>query len=233
MINELQKLHRRDMPIESSKYTKEYVKGQVDYYIGITVPELRKLSKMYYNVIDKPQLDELMSHKYHEYRLESLFILEQRMKKAKELSQQKEIIDYYLKNLKYVNNWDLVDASAYQLLGKYLYNIKNYLLLYKLSKSNDLWKKRISIVSTNYLIKNNIFNVTIDIVNNLLEDKHDLIHKANGWMLRNLGDKDKKLLTKYLFENYSKIPRTTLRYAIEHYEEPIRKAILKGDFSWK
>lgn len=233
MINELQKLHRRDVPVESTKYTKEYVKGQVDYYIGITVPELRKLSKMYYNVIDKVQLDELMTHKYHEYRLEALFILEQRMKKAKGLNQQKEIIDYYLKNLKYVNNWDLVDASAYQLLGKYLYNINDYSLLYKLSNSKDLWKKRISIVSTNYLIKNNILNVTIDIVNNLLEDKHDLIHKANGWMLRNVGDKDKKLLTNYIIENYSKMPRTTLRYAIEHYEEPIRKAILKGDFSWK
>ena len=233
MIESLKAYHRYKELNISSKYHKEYVKGQKYYYAGISVPTLRKIAKTNYSTINIGELKNLITHKIHEYRLLAIYILNLRMLKSKNLEQQKEIIEFYLENIKYINNWDLVDTSCYQLLGRYLYNIDDYNLLYEFSHSDDLWIKRISIVSTNYLIRNNVLEVTLDIVDNLLSDNHDLIHKANGWMLRNVGDKDIKILTEYLYTNYNEIPRTTLRYAIEHYPEKERKSILKGDFSWK
>ena len=229
MFKQLNKLHRHKTPVESSRYHKQYVKDQKDFYVGITVPELRKFSKANAKMITLGDLDPIMHSEIHEYRLLALIILGDKIKKA-DNNQEKAIIDYYLSNLKYVNNWDLVDASAYQLLGRYLYEQEDYSLLYEFSNSQDLWIKRISIVSTNYMIRNRELNLTLNIVDNLLEDKHDLIHKANGWMLRNVGDKNKDLLTKYIIKNYNKMPRTTLRYAIEHYPEKERKEILKGEF---
>jgi len=232
MLSELKKYHKYDKPKTESPYTKKYIENFVDYYVGISVPDLRVLAKKFNKKIKKTELTELLESKIHEYRLLALLILNLRMKNA-DLNQQKEIVDYYIDNIKHVNNWDLVDVSSYSILGKHLYNIQNYDLLYDFSLSEDLWIKRISIVSTYYLIKKGELSVPLDIIDNLLKDKHDLIHKANGWMLRNVGDKDRKLLTNYIIENYSKIPRTTLRYAIEHYPENIRKSILRGDFTWK
>ncbi len=229
MFKELKRLHKHDKPVESSRYHKPYVEGEHDYFIGITTPDLRNVSKRWYKDISDADLVKLITHKYHEYRLLSLIILNDKMKKA-DLDIQEQIVSFYLSHLEHINNWDLVDVSAYSILGRYLYNIQDYSLLYEFSESKDLWIKRIGIVATNYLIKQNELCVTLDIVDRLLQDKHDLIHKANGWMLRNLGDKDRDLLTEYLFVNYSKIPRTTLRYAIEHYPENQRKAILKGEF---
>ena len=233
MIELLKQYQRYDKPIISSKYHKEYVKGQKDYYVGITVPTLRKLAKNHYMSITPVELLELMTNSIHEYRLLALFVLEQKMLKAKSVQKQEKIVGFYLNHISHVNNWDLVDASCYQILGKYLYNIENYDLLYEFAEKADLWLKRISIVATYHLIRNNIFSVSLDIIDILLEDTHDLIHKANGWKLRNIGDKDKDLLTEYIFINYNKMPRTTLRYAIEHYPEFERKAILKGDFTWR
>ncbi len=229
MFEELKKLHQLDKPVESSRYHKPYVDGQTDYFIGITTPELRKISKVWHKTISNKDLKTLITNTIHEYRLLSLIILNDKMLKAN-LEEQKVIVEFYLDHLAHINNWDLVDVSAYSILGKYLYNIGDYSLLYEFSESTDLWIKRISIVATNYLIRQNEFSVTLDIVDHLLEDKHDLIHKANGWMLRNIGDKDRDLLTEYLYVHYNKIPRTTLRYAIEHYPEKQRKAMLKGEF---
>jgi 3-methyladenine DNA glycosylase AlkD len=229
MFEELKKLQRYEIPIASSRYHKIYEEGIEDYYVGITMPNLRKISKLYFKSIKLTDLDALIHSKIHEYRLLALVILCDKTKKANEL-QEKEIIDYYLKNIAYVNNWDLVDVSSYDILGKHLYNINDYSLLYEFSKSTNLWIKRISIVATNYMIRRNVLDLTFNIVDNLLEDKHDLIHKANGWMLRNVGDKDRKQLTKYIRKNYNKMPRTTLRYAIEHYPETERKGLLKGEF---
>lgn len=232
MFEELKQYHKYKKPIESSRYHKQYEADVIDYYIGIPAPALRKISRKYYKTIKINELNLLISSKLHEYRLLALIILTDKIKKAN-LENQKLIVEYYLENLKYVNNWDLVDVSAYSILGMYLYNINDYSLLYEFSESDNLWIKRIGIVATNYLIRNNELSVTLDIVDILLKDTHDLIHKANGWMLRNLGDKDQDLLTEYLYTNYYDIPRTTLRYAIEHYQEDKRKAILKGDFTWK
>lgn len=232
MFEELKKLHKHDKPIESSRYHKPYVDGERNYFVGITTPNLRSISKRWYKEITNADLETLMTHTFHEYRLLAMIILNDKMEKAR-LNVQKQIVGFYLSHLEYINNWDLVDVSAYSILGRYLYNIQDYSLLYEFSESNNLWIKRISIVATNYLIKKNELSVTLDIVDRLLQDKHDLIHKANGWMLRNLGDKDRELLTEYLFVHYNNIPRTTLRYAIEHYPEVQRKAILKGEFLWK
>jgi len=230
MFDELLAIQRYREPIQDSNYHKKcYVNEFDDYFVGITVPNLRKISKRYYKTISQIDLDQLMHSKIHEYRLLALIILCDKIKKADDV-EEKAITDYYLNNLKHVNNWDLVDASAYQVLGYYLYKINDYSLLYKFSKSNDLWIKRISIVATNYMIRNNVLDLTLDIVDNLLEDKHDLIHKANGWMLRNVGDKNLDLLTNYIKKNYNKMPRTTLRYAIEHYPEAERKQLLRGEF---
>lgn len=233
MIDSLKTQHRYQELNTSSKYHKEYVKGQTHYYAGISVPTLRKIAKTNYMTIKNDELKELITNKIHEYRLLAIYILELRMLKSKTIEKQEELVAFYLKYIKYINNWDLVDASCYNILGKYLYNIDDYNLLYEFSQSDNLWIKRISIVSTNYLIRKGVLGVTLDIVDNLLSDDHDLIHKANGWMLRNVGDKDLSALTEYLYTNYNEIPRTTLRYAIEHYPEKERKSILKGDFSWK
>ncbi len=232
MFEELIKMQKYKIPIDKSPFFKKYEEGFTDYHVGISVPDLRKLSKKYYRSILYSDLDILFHSKINEYRLLALIILVDKINKSR-LNEQKNIVEYYLENIKFVNNWNLVDASAYQILGMYLYNIQNFDLLYELSNSNNLWIKRISIVATNYLIKHNELSVPLDIIDNLLEDKHDLIHKANGWMLRNIGDKNRELLTEYLFVHYNVIPRTTLRYAIEHYEEIKRESILKGDFSWR
>ena len=229
MFEKLKKRQKHKIPIESSKYHKQYEEGVSHFYVGLTVPDLRSIAKQYAQTINHADLDILMHSEIHEYRLLAIIILTLKIKKV-ELIKEKEIVDYYLSNLKYVNNWDLVDASAYNILGKYLYDINDYSLLYEYSKSTNLWIKRISIVATNYMIRKNELDLTLDIVDNLLEDKHDLIHKANGWMLRNVGDKNKELLTNYIIKNYNKMPRTTLRYAIEHYPEKERKGLLKGEF---
>ena len=139
---------------------------------------------------------------------------------------KKAIVNLYLSNTKNVNNWDLVDTSAYSILGEYLLDKKRD-ILYKFSKSKSLWERRISIVTTYTFIKNGEFQDTLDISKNLLDDKEDLIHKAVGWMLREVGKKDEKVLKNFLVNNIKKLPRTTLRYAIERFDEPERKKFLK------
>ncbi|MBU1144493.1 MAG: DNA alkylation repair protein [Firmicutes bacterium] len=202
-----------------------------DLFLGIRVPEVRKIAKKYGNNMSEEALVTLLENPIHEYRLCSLIIMTNQMKKAS-VEQQKQIVKFYLDHIEFVNGWDLVDTSASNVLGRYLLYTKEYKVLYELAKSNDLWKKRISIVSTWILIQNGILDVTIDLSKILLKEKHDLIHKAVGWMLREVGKKDIQLLNEFIIKNYQNIPRTTLRYAIEKHNNVIRKQILKGDFSW-
>lgn len=229
MFEELLKLQKYKEPKVDSRYHKQYIEGFVDYYVGITVPELRKFSKQYFKNISKADLDKLITSKTHEYRLLALIMLHDKYKKAKDL-EKKEVVDYYINNLDYVNSWDLVDVSAYNILGDYLYKIQDYSLLYEYAKSSNLWYRRIAVVATNQMIKNNILDLTFSIVNILIQDPNDIIQKANGWMLRNCGVKDRDALTKYIKINYNIMPRTTLRYAIEHYSKDIRQKMLKGEF---
>jgi len=229
---ELKKLYKYDTLKSKTRYHKKnYIEGENDLFAGIDVPSLRSLALKYKDKVPKEELKKLLKHKVHEHRLLGLLILTYKMKKA-DIIEQKEIVDLYIEHLDYINNWDLVDLSAHYILGKYFYNIQDYSFLFKLSLSENLWYKRISIVSTLILIRYNKLSVTLDLVDNLIKDEHDLIHKACGWMLRELGKKDIDLLTRYLKDNYVLMPRTMLRYAIEKYPKEIRQRILKGDFLW-
>ena len=197
--------------------------GEGDVFLGVIVPEQRKVAKKYLNLSLK-DLQELLSSKIHEYRLTSLFILIDKYRKSDEKS-KKEIVDFYLKNTKNINNWDLIDLSSGKILGNYLLN-KNKSILYKLAKSKSLWERRISIMSTSEFIRSNKFDDTLKISEILLKDKHDLIHKAVGWMLREVGKRYLAVEEKFLKKYYKKMPRTMLRYAIEKCEEKKRRYYL-------
>lgn len=195
--------------------------GEGDKFIGLTVPEQRALAKKYVSLSLK-DVQELLKNELHEYRLTALFILVYKFERSKD----KKIVDFYLKNIKYSNNWDLIDCVADKILGEYLLN-KNKSILYKFAKSNDLWKKRISIITTFQFIKNNKFEDTLKISKILLNDKHDLIHKAVGWMLREVGKRDQKKEEEFLKRYYKIMPRTMLRYAIERFDEKKKKFYMK------
>jgi 3-methyladenine DNA glycosylase AlkD len=157
----------------------------------------------------------------------ALLILDNKFKKADELK-KKEIFNFYLKNTRNINNWDLVDLSAPNIIGNYLLD-KDKKILYKLAKSLHLWEKRIAIISTFAFIRKNQFSDSLKIAELLLADKHDLIHKAVGWMLREIGKRDIKILENFLRQNYKKMPRTMLRYAIEKFSKKLRKDYLNGE----
>ena len=196
--------------------------GEGDIFLGIKVPEQRKIANKY--DLNLKQIQELLSSKIHEYRLTALFTLIQKYKKANQTEKQ-EIFNFYLKNTNNINNWDLVDLSAPKILGDYLLN-KERTTLYQLAKSNNLWENRISILSTYQFIKNNQFEDTLNISKILLTNKHDLIHKAVGWMLREIGKKDLQILERFLKQHHKQMPRTMLRYSIEKFSKAKRKVYL-------
>jgi len=187
--------------------------GEGDKFLGISVPEQRKVAKKYYKDISLVEIQKLLNSKIHEHRFTALEILVMQYEIADSKNKEK-IVKFYLKNTKNVNNWDLVDTSAPYILGNYLLD-KGRSVLYKLAKSKDLWQKRISIISTYSFIKENDFKDTLKISEILLFDKHDLIQKAVGWMLREAGKKEEKVLISFLDKYYKKMPRTMLRYSIE------------------
>jgi len=197
--------------------------GEGDLFIGITVPEQRKVAKKYVNA-SLDDLQELLNSKIHEHRFTALVILISKYRKAEE-SGKEEIFDFYLKNTKNINNWDLVDLSAPRIIGDYLLK-KEKSILYKMAKSNNLWERRISILSTFAFIHNNDFEDALNISELLLNDEHDLIHKAVGWALREIGKRDQKVEERYLAKHYFHMPRTMLRYAIEKFDEKKRKKYL-------
>ena len=186
--------------------------GAGDIFLGIKVPAQRKVARENEN-LSLVALQKLLNSKIHEYRLIALLILISQYKKADSQS-KKKIVEFYLKNTENINNWDLVDLSCPNILGDYLLN-KSRKILYKLAKSKNLWEKRISIISTFAFIRNKEFADTLQIAGILLYDKHDLIHKAVGWMLRETGKRDREILENFLRKNYKIMPRTMLRYAIE------------------
>ncbi len=197
--------------------------GEGDIFLGVKVPEQRKVVSKFEDLSLK-DLEELLNSKIHEYRMSALFILTERYEKEDE-REKKKVFNFYLKNTKNINNWDLVDLSAPKIVGDYLLN-KPRSVLYKLAKSNNLWERRIAIISTFTFIRNNEFRDTLKIAEILLNDKHDLIHKAVGWMLREVGKRDQKIEEEFLKKHYLKMPRVMLRYAIERFEERKRKFYL-------
>lgn len=204
--------------------------GEGDIFLGVSVPETRTIAKHHEGLILK-DVQELLRNKYHEVRLCALLILVikyERAKKNNEESEQKKIVDFYLKNLERANNWDLVDLSCYKILGDYLINKKQERkILYELIKSKNMWKRRVGIVSTMALIKNNDLDDVYSLSEQLLSDREDLMHKAVGWMMREAGKKDEERLKEFLDKHIKKMPRTTLRYAIEKFQERERLKYLK------
>ncbi len=204
-----------------------------DKFIGVSVPDNRKISNRFLS-LSFSQLEILLHSEIHEERLSALIILSERAKKAKKRDRKElEILTmFYLKNKQYVNNWDLVDTSAHYILGNYILEYpEKRIILDKLVISDNLWERRVAIVSTWVMIRENKIDETIYLAEKLLSDKEDLIHKAVGWMLREAWKKDSKIVESFLYLHYSKIPRTTLRYTIERMEKERRISFLKGDFS--
>lgn len=199
--------------------------GEGDLFLGVKVPVLRKLAKKY-DGITIPQVKRLLTSAIHEERLLALFIFVGKYQKGDE-AVKKEIYDLYLNHTKFVNNWDLVDGSAPHIVGAFLMN-KNKEPLYRLANSKNLWERRISILSTFYFIKQDKFSDALKIAKILLTDKKDLIHKAVGWMLREIGKRHLQTEETFLKKYYKTMPRTMLRYAIEKFPEPKRQKYLKG-----
>ena len=199
--------------------------GEGDIFIGVRVPDLRKLARQYRNITIEETI-ELLTSSIHEERLLALLLLILNFAKV-EQEQQKRIYNLYLVHTGYINNWDLVDISAEHIIGAFLFD-KDKNPLYRLARSESLWSRRISIMSTFYFIKQNSFSETLKIAALLLHDKEDLIHKAVGWMLREIGKRDRVVEEQFLKSHYQDMPRTMLRYAIEKFPEARRQLYLKG-----
>jgi len=197
--------------------------GEGDSFLGITAPILRSISKKYQN-LDLDDLQKLLNSKIHEHRLSALMIMRFKYQSSN-IKDQSAIVRFYLKNTKNINNWDLVDLSCHYILGNWLLD-KDRRILYKLVNSENFWERRISIISTFAFIRENQFVDTLEISRTLLNDKHDLIHKAVGWALREIGKKDKEIEMKFLNKYYKAMPRTMLRYAIEKFSDSERKFYL-------
>lgn len=219
LIKELESLVDKKKAKILAKYFKtgkgEY--GEGDVFIGITVPDMRRAA-LRYTATPLTEIQRLLESPIHEYRFTALLILTYQ-------PLTKEIYDFYLNNTKYINNWDLVDVSASLIVGKYLFDKKKNILKL-LAKSKNLWERRIAIIATHYFIKQKDLDTSLEIVELLLEDKHDLIHKSVGWTLREIGKVDEERLVEFLHVHKKKIRRTTLRYAIERFSPDERKTFM-------
>ncbi|MCW8887679.1 MAG: DNA alkylation repair protein [Gammaproteobacteria bacterium] len=200
--------------------------GEGDIFLGVRVPMLRQLVRQHKEV-SVEQAVGLLQSKFHEVRLLALFLLVKRFEKGS-LEVQKEIYQIYLKQTEQINNWDLVDSSAHKIVGAYLLD-KERKILYQLAQSKVLWERRIAIISTFAFIDCGDFDDTLKISNKLLHDSEDLIHKAVGWALREVGKKDLQREEEFLKAHYQNMPRTMLRYAIEKFPEKLRKDYLNGN----
>ena len=226
---EFKKLSNQEHAARLQKYFKtgkgEY--GEGDKFLGLRVPAIRKIAKKY-STISISEASEFLQSPFHEERLFALFILIDLFRRADE-EDKKKIYDLYLKSTNYINNWDLVDASAARIVGAYLCT-RDKKPIYDLAKSKNLWERRIAMMATSYFIVHNDFADTLKIAEILLNDKEDLIHKAVGWMLREIGKRDFELEENFLRKHCKEIPRIMLRYAIEKFPEEKRKSYLKGNY---
>jgi len=217
--SDLQKLANKDKAVFVARYFKtgkgEY--GEGDVFLGITVPAQRIVAKKYKD-LSLTEIENLLYSPIHEHRLTGLMILARK-------KSSKEIVNFYLKHTKQVNNWDLVDSSAH-IVGMYLLHKENRSILVKLAKSKNLWERRIAIVATHEFIKEKDFDMTFTVAEILMKDTHDLIHKAVGWMLREAGKRDQEAEESFLRKHYKTMPRTMLRYAIERFSENRRHEYL-------
>lgn len=201
--------------------------GEGDQFLGVIVPEQRKVAKAVFKEINFNEIAELLQNPFHEVRLTAICILEYRYQKLKTDAEQKELVGFYLANLEFVNNWDLVDSSCHHILGHY-YQDKEKSLFYELADTDHLWRRRIAMISCMYWIKRGYFDDALALAEKLLYHEHDLIHKAVGWMLREIGNKDFEVEMDFLKKHYTTMPRTALRYAIEKFDPELRQQLLHG-----
>lgn len=202
--------------------------GEGDRFIGVAVPRQRQVARKYYRNIRLDELTGLLQDPVHEHRLTALFMLVYKYEKEDSDSEKKALADLYLENIDYVNNWDLVDSSAHKILGAYLFETGDRDMLYEFASRGHLWKQRAAVIATFYFIRNGFYEDTLKLAAILLRHEHDLIHKAVGWMLREIGKRDFTVEFDFLKEHYRDMPRTMLRYAIEKFAPELRKQFLQG-----
>lgn len=222
IVRDLNKLKNKEKAKNSSGFfkTKEGQYGYGDKFLGISVPEQRKIAKKYIK-ISLSEIQKLLKSPIHEHRFTALEILVMKYENA-EINEKEKIVKFYLKNAKSINNWDLVDTSASYILGNFLYK-KDRGVLYGLVKSENLWERRIAVVSTHFFIQRGDFKDIIRLSKILLKDKHDLIQKAVGWMLREAGKVNEKILLYFLDKYHKEMSRTTLRYSLERLSSTQKK----------
>ena len=230
IIKDLENLKNPDKAKILSRFFKtwKWEYGEWDKFLWIPVPPQREIAKKYFKKCSLDDIEKLLKSEYHEVRMTWFLILCYKYElatKKKLNDEQKKIIDFYLSHLEYSNNWDLVDLVCYKILWNYLLD-KDRKILYELAEDRNMWKQRVAIVSTMTFVKNWELDDTLKISEMLLNHKHDLIHKAVGWLLREVWKKDKKVLKEFLDKYASKMPRTMLRYAIEKLNENDRKYYL-------
>lgn len=201
----------------------EYAEG--DRFLGIKVPQIRALVRKY-RELDAADALQLLDSPLHEERLLALLLLVQRFGRAGQ-AEQRAIYRAYLAHTACINNWDLVDCSAEHIVGAWLRE-RSRAPLHKLARSKSIWERRIAVLATFHFIKRGEFDETLCIAERLLDDGHDLIHKAVGWMLREVGNRDRKTEEAFLLQHYHDMPRTMLRYAIEKFPEGRRRRYLAG-----
>ena len=201
--------------------------GEGDIFLGVPVPEQRKIAKAISQDASLPQLSELIQHRYHEMRLTGLLALVYKFEKTRSESLRLEIVDFYLGHLDYINNWDLVDTSCSQVLGAFYWK-KEKSLFFSLAESPLLWRQRIAMISAFYWIRKGEFTDALALAEKLKNHPHDLMHKAVGWMLREIANRNFEVANEFLKKHYRTLPRTMLRYAIEKFPEELRQDFLKG-----
>lgn len=230
IVQELAQFANPERALHSQSFFKtgkgQYAEG--DQFIGITVPEVRKVALRHSRALPIREIAVLLRSPVHEHRLAALEILVWKYEQGN-ASERERVLKLYLRSTKRINNWDLVDASAPYILGEYLRD-KPRRVLEELARSDDIWERRIAIVATFAFIRSGDVESTFHIADLLLADKHDLIHKAVGWALRETGKVSEETLLAYLEERYALLPRTTLRYAIERFPRERRAKLLRGDF---
>ncbi|MDD2560328.1 MAG: DNA alkylation repair protein [Bacteroidales bacterium] len=197
--------------------------GEGDRFCGVMVPQVRAVARQALD-LDRDEIEILLQDDLHEVRLCGFLVMVEQYRRQPD--RRAEIVDYYLSRLHRANNWDLVDLTAPRILGHWLLD-KDRSVLYRLSESTLLWEQRVAIISTMTFINHNQFDDTLALVKKQMHHSHDLMHKANGWMLREIGKRNRSVLTAFLDEYTTRLPRTTLRYAIEHYSAEERQYYLK------
>lgn len=201
--------------------------GEGDKFIGVSVPNQRKVMEQFYKETSLDDIQNLLNSEIHEHRLTSLYILVKKYQKSKKAEEREEIALLYLRSIDRVNGWDLVDSSAQHIVGPYVLETAKFDILDELAESNHLWKQRVSIIATYHLIRQGHYTHTLRVSEKLVNHKHDLIHKAVGWMLREVGNRSLKDELPFLDKYAQTMPRTMLRYAIEKFEPELREKYLK------